>query len=58
MVDLIYVMSEGIPYYMQVLACNCFANAVDDEVGINELKQSFSRSLFKPYQENGTINGW
>ena len=51
-------MSEGIPYYMQVLACNCFANAVDDEVGINELKQSFSRSLFKPYQENGTINGW
>lgn len=44
-VDLIYEMSEGIPYYMQVLAYNCFAEAVDEEVGINELKQSFPRSL-------------
>jgi AAA+ ATPase superfamily predicted ATPase len=43
--DSIYKMSEGIPYYMQVLAYNCFAEAVDGKVGVNELKKSFPRSL-------------
>ena len=44
-IDIIYEISEGIPYYMQVLAYNCFADAVEGEVGINEFKKSFPRSM-------------
>lgn len=44
-VGLIYEISEGIPYYMQVIAYNCFDNAVDGKVGIEEFKKSFPRSL-------------
>lgn len=44
-IDLIYEISEGIPYYMQVIAYNCFADAVESKVGIAEFKKSFPRSL-------------
>jgi len=42
---LIYEMSEGIPYYMQVIAYNCFNEAVNGKIGINEFKKSFRTSL-------------
>ena len=44
-ISLIYEMSEGIPYYMQVIAYNSFAEATNGEVGIKEFKKSFPRSL-------------
>ncbi len=44
-IDLIYEMSEGIPYYMQVIAYNCFSDAINGKVRIEEFKKSFSRSL-------------
>ncbi len=44
-INLIYELSEGIPYYMQVMAYNCFSDAADGKVGIKEFKKSFSRSL-------------
>jgi AAA+ ATPase superfamily predicted ATPase len=44
-IDLIYELSEGIPYYMQVMAYNCFASAADGKVGTEEFKRSFQRSL-------------
>ena len=44
-IDLIYELSEGIPYYMQVIAYNCFAGAVNGRVKTNEFKVSFKRSL-------------
>ncbi len=44
-IDLIYELSEGIPYYMQVIAYNCFASAVNGRVKTNDFKVSFKRSL-------------
>jgi predicted AAA+ superfamily ATPase len=44
-IDLIYELSEGIPYYMQVIAYNCFAGAVNGIVKTSEFKFSFKRSL-------------
>ncbi len=44
-ISLIYELSEGIPYYMQVIAYNCFASAVDGKVSPEEFKRSFQRSL-------------
>lgn len=44
-INLIYGMSEGIPYYMQVIAYNCFSMALDGKIGIDEFKKSFPRSL-------------
>ena len=43
--SLIYELSEGIPYYMQVIAYNCFASAVNGKVKTKEFKRSFQRSL-------------
>ncbi|WP_424354044.1 AAA family ATPase [Methanobacterium sp. MBAC-LM] len=44
-IDLIYELSEGIPYYMQVIAYNCFAGAVNGIVKTSEFEFSFKRSL-------------
>jgi len=44
-ISLIYGMSEGIPYYMQVIAYNCFSDTVDGKVGIEEFEKSFPLSL-------------
>jgi AAA+ ATPase superfamily predicted ATPase len=44
-IDLIYELSEGIPYYMQVIAYNCFMGAVNGRVKTSEFKVSFKRSL-------------
>jgi len=44
-ISLIYDLCEGIPYYMQVIAYNCFASAVNGKVKIEEFKRSFPRSL-------------
>ena len=44
-IDLIYELSEGIPYYMQVIAYNCFASAVNGRIKASEFKVSFKRSL-------------
>lgn len=41
----IYYVSEGIPYYMQVIAHNCFDESVNGKVGIKEFKKSFPLSL-------------
>lgn len=41
----IYNTSEGIPYYMQVIAYNCFAEAIKNKIGIEEFEKSFPRSL-------------
>lgn len=51
-IGLIYEISEGIPYYMQVIAYNCFYDAVNGEVGIEEFKKSFPRSLYLLHKEN------
>lgn len=44
-IGMIYEMSEGIPYYMQVIAYNCFSDASNGKVGIEEFKKSFPMSL-------------
>jgi uncharacterized protein len=44
-ISLIYELSEGIPYYMQVIAYNCFASAVKGKVKTKEFKRSFQRLL-------------
>ncbi len=44
-ISLIYGLSEGIPYYMQVIAYNCFASAVNGKVKAKDFKRSFQRSL-------------
>ncbi len=44
-VERIYDISDGIPYYMQVIAYNCFAEASESKIGIEEFKKSFPRSL-------------
>jgi len=44
-IELIYEISEGIPYYMQLIAYNCFAEATNNEIGVEEFKKSFPRSL-------------
>lgn len=44
-IGMIYEFSEGIPYYMQVMAHNCFADTSNGKVGIEEFKKSFPRSL-------------
>ena len=41
----IYDLSEGIPYYMQIIAYNCFASAVNGNVKDSEFQISFKRSL-------------
>lgn len=44
-INLIYELSEGIPYYMQVMAYNCFAGAANGRVRTSEFYRSFQRSL-------------
>ena len=44
-INLIYELSEGSPYYMQVMAYNCFAGAVNGKVETEEFNRSFQRSL-------------
>lgn len=41
----IYEISEGIPYYMQILAYNCFEEAKDNHVDLEEFNKSFLESL-------------
>jgi AAA+ ATPase superfamily predicted ATPase len=44
-IELIYDITEGIPYYMQVVSYNCFAEATDNKIGIEEFQKSFPHSL-------------
>jgi predicted AAA+ superfamily ATPase len=44
-IDVVYPISEGIPYYMQVLAYNAFAEVKKGEMGIKEFNKSFPQSL-------------
>lgn len=41
----IYELSNGIPYYMQILAYSCFEEANDDKVTIDEFKKASMYSL-------------
>ena len=41
----IYELSNGIPYYMQILAYSCFEEANDDKVTIDEFKKASVYSL-------------
>lgn len=44
-IEKIYKVSEGNPYYLQVIAHNCFEEAVDNEVTITEFEKSFPTAL-------------
>jgi AAA+ ATPase superfamily predicted ATPase len=44
-IETIYNISEGIPYYMQVIAYNCFEEAANNKIKIEEFEKSFQRSL-------------
>jgi len=44
-IESIYNISGGIPYYMQVLAHNCFAESTENSIGVDEFYRSFPRSL-------------
>jgi len=46
----IYELSNGIPYYMQILAYSCFEEANDDKVTIDEFKKASVYSLNILYQ--------
>jgi len=41
----IYTVSEGNPYYLQVIAHNCFEEAVDNKVDIVEFEKAFPTAL-------------
>lgn len=41
----IYAVSEGNPYYLQVVAHNCFEEAVDSKVSIVEFEKAFPNAL-------------
>lgn len=41
----IYEISEGNPYYIQVIAYNCFEEAQDDKVTLSEFEKAFPTSL-------------
>jgi len=41
----IYSVSEGNPYYLQVIAHNCFDEAVDNNVGLIEFEKAFPTAL-------------
>lgn len=41
----IYEFSEGIPYYMQVIAHNCFDEAVNGKVRVKEFEKAFPQAL-------------
>lgn len=41
----IYVVSEGNPYYLQVIAHNCFEEAIDNKVSMSEFEKAFPTAL-------------
>jgi uncharacterized protein len=41
----IYEVTEGNPYYLQVIAHNCFEESVDNRVSIQEFEKSFPTAL-------------
>ena len=41
----IYNVSEGNPYYLQIIAHNCFEEAVDNKVSISEFEKAFPTAL-------------
>lgn len=44
-IEIIFKISEGIPYYMQVIAYKCFDEAVGSKVGVKEFEKAFPQSL-------------
>ena len=44
-IERIYQASEGNPYYMQVIAHNCFKNATNNKVNIDEFEKAFPEAL-------------
>lgn len=44
-IEIIFEISEGIPYYMQVIAYKCFDEAVESKVGVKEFEKAFPQSL-------------
>ena len=44
-IEKIYEISEGNPYYVQVIAYNCFQEATNNEVKLPEFEKAFPTSL-------------